>query len=119
MPEEVLGVPVLHRPGYEFDPYRDESGEVEDGFTFLFVKWTGKGGLFSTWRERHIGIAGIVAGLKAGTLENVPDCPPLWADECQYFNGCAMIANVLKCQWPGIIATVTAGIAALKMTGVI
>jgi len=111
--------PAQNRPGYEFDPYKDEGGEVDDLISKFTERFSGKGGTWSTWRERHISIEGICDGLRAGTLSDVPKCPPLWIDECQYYDGCAMVANVVKCQWPGILATLTAAIAALKLTGMI
>lgn len=91
------------KAGYTFDPYKDEGAECDDIISHLFEPMTGRGGLFSTWRERHIAIAGASAGFRAGTFSNVPDCPPLWQDEAQYFNGMAMVINVVKCQWPTIL----------------
>jgi len=100
-------------PGYTTDPYKDEGGECDDPISKLFAKVSGPGGLFSTWRERHIAIMGAAAGWRAGTLSPVPTCPPLWQDECQYFDGCAMLANVLKCQWPGVSAFIVALLGAV------
>jgi hypothetical protein len=107
------------RPGYDYDPY-DTPGERAEG---MFIgKWIGKitgnpDGFCSTHREWHILLAGISAGLKAGTLSQVPDCPPLWMDEMQYFNDPAMIANVVKCQWPGVV-TVIGGLIAANAAGI-
>ncbi len=105
-------------PGYTTDPYKDEGAECDDMISKLFEPVSGKGGLFSTWRERHIGIAGASAGYRTGTMENVPECPPLWQDECQYFNGMAMLVNVAKCQWPAVVAGLTA-LAGLVGAGVL
>ena len=110
-------IPTDPKPGYNFDPYKYENGEVEDGISLFFVKWTGPGGLFSTWRERHIAIAGAWAGLRAGTFADIPECPPLWMDEIQYYRGAAMVFNVIKCQWP-TVAVVIAALAA-KYFGVV
>jgi hypothetical protein len=107
------------RPGYDYDPH-DSPGERAEGFFVgkLIGKFTGEtDGFCSTSREWHIFLAGISAGLRAGTLEQVPECPPLWQDEMQYFNTPAMVANVVKCQWPGIV-TVLGGIAALNVAGI-
>jgi hypothetical protein len=108
--------PAKTGAGYTVDPYKDEGAECDDLISKLFEPISGKGGILSTWRERHIAIAGAVAGYRAGTAENVPDCPPLWVDECQYFNGFAMLVNLTKSQWPGIVGLV-GGIAALKVSG--
>jgi hypothetical protein len=106
-------------PGWTTDPYADEGGECDDLISKITAKFTGKGGTWSTWRERHISIEGICDGLRAGTLSDVPKCPPLWYDEAQYYDGCAMIANVVKCQWPGILTTLAGVIAAAKIAGII
>ena len=100
------------RAGYDFDPYDSEAERAENSFlpAALLSKLTGDpAGFCSTSREWHILLAAIPAGLKAGTLENIPECPPLWQDEAQYFTTPAMVANVLKSQWP----TITAAGAAL------
>jgi hypothetical protein len=91
-------------PGYTTDPFKDEGGECDDAISRAFAKITGPGGLWSTWRERHITIEAVKAGLKAKVLENVPDCPPLWQDECQYW-GAAMAANVAKIIFYAAVAT--------------
>jgi hypothetical protein len=107
------------RLGYDYDPY-DSPGERAEGFFIgkLIAKFTGEpDGFLSTTREWHILLAAIPAGLKAGTLSAVPDCPPLWQDEAQYFNTPAMIANVVKCQWPGVV-TVIAGLIAANAAGI-
>jgi len=98
----------LNRPGYEFDPYKDEGGEVEDSISQATEKYVGKGGILSTWRERHIALAGVWAGLRAGTFSDIPECPPLWMDEIQYYHTAAMVFNVLKCQWPTVAVVIAA-----------
>lgn len=112
--------------GYTVDPYDtpEERAECEDAITSLFA-FTGKHGTFSTWRERHISILAFKAGLKAGSLEQVPECPPMFLDEQQYWDGVAMGANVGKIVSYSVAATITTilGIIttylALKQTGVI
>ena len=105
-------------PGYDSDPY-DTPGERAEGFFVgvLFSKFTGPDGFCSTSREWHIMLAGITAGLKAGTLSAVPDCPPKWTDEKQYWDMPAMIANVFKCQWPAVV-TLVGGYFGLKAAGI-
>lgn len=117
MTEIVSGVPVTERrAGYEFDPY-DTPGEHAEILTMHDkVMYDGP---FSTFREIHISIRATAAGLRVGTLSNVPECPPLWQDEAQYWDGCAMIANVIKCNWPGVLATLTGGMLYLKTQGIL
>jgi len=102
-------------PGYTTDPYNTPEEHAEGYFIGSFVAGiTGNpDGFCSTSREWHIMLAGIKAGAKAGTLEQIPDCPPLWQDEMQYFNTAAMVTNVIKCQWPAIAAYI-----GLKLAGV-
>lgn len=99
--EKVYGVPVTAKgkPGYDFDDYNTPEEHAE-----IFV-WKGKviwDGAFSTYREIHISIRALYAGLKAGSLSAVPDCPPLWEDEGQYWT-IAMLANVAKILVYGMI----------------
>lgn len=103
-------------PGYTEDPYDSpsERAECDDLITKLISKiGFGPGGPFSTWRERHIGIAGASAGWRAGTTSLEGKCPPLWVDEMQYYEGMWMIANLIKCQWPSVVAVCTALIGAI------
>ena len=106
-------------PGYTTDPYKDEGGETDDAISKFFEQWTGKGGLLSTWRERHIAIAGVWAGLRAAQFADIPDCPPLWMDEVQYYRGAALISNVAKIYGTSAIATATGIYFALHTSGII
>lgn len=127
---EVEGYPK-GRPGYDYDPY-DAPGEKAEGFFVgvLFGKVLGfigrkigietlddPSGFLSTYREWHISLAGAWAGLRAGTFADIPDCPPMWIDEIQYYRGFAAFFNVLKCQWP-TVAVVLAGLGA-KVSGIV
>jgi len=106
-------------PGYAEDPY-DSPGERAEGFFIgnIISKFTGESdGFCSTYREWHIFLAAVTTGLRAKTFENVPECPPLWKDERQYWDMPAMIANVIKCQWPGVVAVI-GGLAGLKIAGI-
>lgn len=105
---------IEQRPGYEFDPYKGE--EATPFFIGTFIaRFTGeKDGFLSTYREWHIFLAGVSAGFHAPTFANVPQCPPLWTDEMQYFDTPAIVTNVIKCQWP-VLAAVIMG----KLGGVI
>ncbi len=93
------------------DPY-DTPGERAEIFRFY-------SGAFSTMREIHISINAVAAGLRAGQLEQVPECPEMWLDEKQYWEGCAMIANVAKIYGFAGGATMAGVLTALKAYGVI
>jgi hypothetical protein len=114
------GVTLIGKEGYDYDPY-DTPGERAEGMFIgnLLGKFTGEtDGFCSTYREWHIFVRGMYAGFRGPTMGAVPECPPLWRDEAQYFEGAAMATNVIKCQWP----TVVAGIAAVGLgtyTGII
>ena len=120
----VPGVPETNIPvtnEEEKDPYDNEGerAECNDVITkIMSAVGFGYGGPFSTWRERHIGIAGATAGWRAGTTSLDGKCPTMWLDERQYYEGMWMIFNIAKCQWPSVLAFGTATIAALG-TGII
>ncbi len=108
-------------PGYTEDPYNTPGEKVEGFFVGKLVGstlgWIGRhvgiptlddpSGFLSTYREWHISMAGVWAGLRAGTFADIPECPPLWQDELQYYRGFAAFANVVKCQWPTFIGGIT------------
>ena len=114
MTDQIPANPV---PGVTFDPYKEEGGELDDAIAKFFAQWTGAGGLFSTWRERHIAIAGVWAGLRAPQFADIPECPPLWMDEVQYYRGAAIISNVIKIYGTSAVATICGMIIALKSSG--
>ena len=106
--------------GYDFDPY-DSPGEKAEGMFVgtIIGKFTGEAdGFCSTYREWHIFWQGAYAGFRAKTLGDVPTVPPLWQDEGQYYEGAAMLFNVVKCQWPTVVAAIGA-IGLGSYTGVI
>ena len=93
------------------DPYDspEERAECNDFITKIITKiGFGYGGPFSTWRERHIAIAGATAGWRAGTTSLDGACPEMWLDERQYYEGMWMIFNIAKCQWPSVVVFLTA-----------
>ena len=93
---------IMEGNGYTFDNYASE-GDAPFFLGTWIAKITGnEGGFISNYREWHILLAALWAGARAKTLENVPDCPPLWVDEEQYWNTPAMLVNVIKCQWPSV-----------------
>jgi hypothetical protein len=106
-------------PGVNYDPYKDEGGEVNDFITKIFYPISGANGIFSTWRERHIGLAGASNGWRAPTMGNVPACPPLWSDEAQYYDGMGMLFNVIKCQWPTVSIAIAGALVKYGLTGTV
>jgi hypothetical protein len=113
-------VPTETGPGYTEDPY-DSPEERAEGFfvgsVVGLIPILKDSSFCSTAREWHILLAAVNKGFKVKTLENIPDCPPKWTDEKQYWDSPAMIANVLKCQWPGVVAVI-GGLVGLKAAGV-
>jgi hypothetical protein len=63
-------------------------------------------GFCSTYREWHIFLAGIWAGLRAAQFADIPECPDYWMDEMQYYRGGAILANVSKIYGTSAAATV-------------
>lgn len=69
------------------DPYNtpEERAETNDFIFNTFFFWTGAGGTFSTWRERHIFLRGFYSGFKTKLQDVFSDVPEMWADEGQYY----------------------------------
>lgn len=69
------------------DPYDtpEEHAETNDFIFNTFFFWTGAGGTFSTWRERHIFLRGFFNGFKTELQGKFTDVPTMWADEGQYY----------------------------------
>jgi hypothetical protein len=108
MPDPVF---PAARPGYDYDPY---AGEDKAPFFLgtLIGKITGNpDGFISNYRELHILLAAVAKGIKVKTLGDIPDCPPLWIDEMQYWDTPCMVANVVKCQWPSVVVVAGAWFA--------
>lgn len=130
-PPSPITSPAERRPGHNYDPY-DSPGERAEGFFvgILFGKllgWLGKllgiatlddpSGFMSTYREWHISWRGAYDGFRSKTFGDVPECPPLWQDEAQYYEGFAMFFNVVKCQWPTVAAAII-GYGGMKVAGI-
>jgi len=69
------------------DPYDtpEEHAETNDFIFNTFFFWTGAGGTFSTWRERHIFLRGFYSGFKTKLQDTFSDVPAMWANEGQYY----------------------------------
>ena len=65
----------------EKDPF-DSPEEREEVGPPPGLRWTGKDGTWSQWRERHITILAYFRELIAGLKPTIPDC---WKDEIQYY----------------------------------
>lgn len=69
------------------DPYDtpDEHAETKDFIFNTFFGWTGAGGTFSTWRERHIFLNGFYSGFRTKLQDKFEDIPSMWKNEQQYY----------------------------------
>lgn len=69
------------------DPYDtpEEHAETNDFIFNTFFFWTGAGGTFSTWRERHIFLRGFYNGFNTKLQDTFSDVPSMWANEGQYY----------------------------------
>lgn len=55
------------------------------------------------YRNFRVAIRAAFAGVKTGSLTNIPSCPEYWADIEEWWDGPAMVANVAKIMIYGII----------------
>jgi hypothetical protein len=100
------------------DPYDTPEERAELGVPLIFA-WSGRDGLFSTWRERHVFLRGLYQGLRLGVLDKLPECPACWNDEGQYWEGGVETGYAIRL---GILVTLVntaGGLAVLKLAGVI
>jgi hypothetical protein len=100
------------------DPYDTPEERAELGTPAIFA-WSGKDGLFSTWRERHVFLRGFYQGLRLGILEKLPACPAMWNDEGQYWEGGCEIGYAVRIVLLAVLVNTAGGLAVLKTTGVI
>jgi hypothetical protein len=77
--------PMLYGPGAT-DPDGD-IGDVEsdDEVARFFAKYTGFGGLFSTWHERHAAIWGFTIGMLWVDKTCFIPCPEFYKADAHYF----------------------------------
>jgi hypothetical protein len=70
------------------DPYDTEAehAETSDFIFNTFFAWTGAGGTFSTWRERHVFLRGFRNGFGTELQGKFSECPSMWSDEGQYYD---------------------------------
>jgi hypothetical protein len=77
--------PHLYGPTAK-DPDEGSDGEVDDFVSRLMNKYTGAGGTFSTWPERHAFItASSIGYLDVATSSDVPPVPVFWVKEAHYW----------------------------------
>jgi hypothetical protein len=97
--EEVVVVPktniMIINPD---DPYDtpDEHAEANDYIFTKFFFWTGQGGTFSTWRERHVFLRGFRNGFGTALFQKFTDTPDMWKDEAQYYEAGQEFGYVIK-----------------------
>jgi hypothetical protein len=96
------------KAGYTFDPYSDACQMANIGDrTFLF----------HNFRQIHVGIDAFYAGLKAPSLKQLPECPPLWQDVVHYWDGMCIIGYFAYLAVPGI-SGIIGTLLSLKFMGV-
>lgn len=80
------------------DPYDipEERAEANDWFFTKFFAWTGNGGAFSSWRERHIFMRGFRNGWGTRLFAKFSECPEMWLDEGQYYEAGQEFGYVFK-----------------------
>jgi len=87
------------------DPY-DTPSEHEEASDFIFNTffwWTGVGGTFSTWRERHIFLRGFYSGFNTSLQAKFDPCPDMWKDEAQYYEAGQEAGYLIKA---GVLAAI-------------
>ncbi len=89
---ETVSARIVESPVRESnpdDPYDSESERAEGMFVGkLVAKLTGEpDGFCSTYREWHIFCRGISNGFKTQLTDKFTDCPEMWNDEAQYYEG--------------------------------
>lgn len=95
------------------DPYDtpEEHAETNDWIFNTFFFWTGAGGTFSTWRERHIFLRGFFNGFNTELQAKFDPIPVIWEDEGQYYEfgqeAGYVVRNALIFAFTGSIATLS------------
>lgn len=94
----VTPTEIKTKTKYPDDPYAipEETEETTDVITEKVFKWSGKGGLFSTWRERHIFLRGFRSGFGTKLFEKFPECPAMWSDDAHYYESGQELGYVIK-----------------------
>jgi hypothetical protein len=64
------------RPGYEFDPYGAQN-QFDDIHAPTIP--------FHNYRQIHVSQNAWWAGMRATSIKEIPDCPPLWGDVPHYW----------------------------------
>jgi len=101
------------------DPYdsAEETEETSDVITEKVFKWSGKGGLFSTWRERHVFLRGFRSGFGTKLFEKFPECPSMWKDDAHYYESGQELGYVIKIGIQISAAWMFAQLGLLTVTG--
>lgn len=94
---ETVETPVTSTDNPD-DPYDspEETEETSDVINDGLFKWSGKGGLFSTWRERHVFLRGFRNGFGTKLFEKFPECPAMWNDDAHYYESGQELGYVIK-----------------------
>jgi hypothetical protein len=98
-PTPIVVTPVVdeHKLVNPDDPYSspEETAETDDTISKKF-SWTGKDGIFSTWRERHIFLRGFRSGFGTRLFDKFDTCPAMWFDDAHYYESGQELGYVIK-----------------------
>lgn len=117
-PEVVHATVVVNRVQNPKDPYDtpSERAECDDWIFNKLFFWTGVGGTFSTWRERHIFLRGFYNGFNTQLQQKFDPCPEMWEDEAQYYEAGQEAGYIVK---NGAIWIPTSGAVGATLTYVL
>ena len=89
--------PTLYGPGAHDPDGGKGDVELDDYLARVMNKYTGAGGTFSTWKERHAFIQGVAIGhLYVESSADVPPVPDFWAGEQHYWLTGLMMGRAAK-----------------------
>lgn len=82
----IVKYPHLYGPGAKDPDEGQGDAEVDDFVSKLMAKYTGYGGTFSTWSERHAFITAANIGyIDVACSSDVPPVPDFWIGEGHYW----------------------------------
>jgi len=78
--------PDLYGPAAQDPDEGNGEGELDDYISRILNKYTGAGGTFSTWSERHTFITAVSIGyLDVAASTDIPPVPKFWLTEGHYW----------------------------------
>jgi hypothetical protein len=123
-PKWIAKYPHLYGPGAKDPDAGQGDAECDDFAARMINKFTGAGGTFSTWSERHCFITAASIGYTdVEHTEDVPPCPTFWLEEGHYWvSGIAMgrAARKIEEATPTLKTYLTAaGVGGISIAGLI